>query len=169
MSADGGLRRLLPPPRRRPNLLTVLLRWRAELLVAGVLASLWHYAGAGAVGALCAVVAVLALLVPPVRNVLGGAAQAVVTMHRIRSGLVQAGVADRAGRIPWVVTATARNDVVLVGLWLHAGTIRADVDAAAEVLAAACGAATVEVHPRTLRRDRVVVAVVRPRWGWPTR
>lgn len=169
MSADGGLRRLLPPPRRRPNLLAVLLRWRAELLVVGALATLWHYAGAGAVGVACALVAVLGFFIAPVRSVLGGALQAVVTMHRVRTGLVQAGVADRSGRIPWVVTATARNDVVLVGLWLHTGTTRADVDAAAEVLATACGAATVEVHPRTLRRDRVVVAVVRPRWGRPTR
>jgi len=44
-----------------------------------------------------------------------------------------------------------------------------DLRRATSVLATACGAAEVEIHHRSLRQDRVVVAVVRPRWGWPTR
>lgn len=170
MSRDGRLRRILPPPRRRPNLLSILVRWRAEVLLAGSLASLWHYTNGAVVGATLSVATVLVVLVPPIRSAVGNVAQAVVTMHRVRSGLVQAGIADRAGRVPWVVTATARDDIVLVGLWLHAGTTPDDLRGdAAEVIATACGAAAVEIHQRSLRRDRVVIAVVRPRWGWPTR
>lgn len=169
MNTDGGLRRMLPPPHRRPGLLAVLVRWRAELLFVGIGASLWHYAGGAAVGAVCTLLAVLTAFVPPVRTVVRNAVQAVLTMHRVRSGMVQAGIADRSGRVPWIVGATARRDVVLVSLWLHSGTVPDDLRGATSVLATACGAAEVEIHQRSLRQDRVVVAVVRPRWGWPTR
>jgi hypothetical protein len=169
VSTDGGLRRILPPPRRRPGLLAVLVRWRAELLLVGAVASLWHHAGGVAVGAAGVLLVVLTAFVPPVRVVVRDAVQSVLAMHRVRSGMVQAGVADRRGRVPWIVGATARKDVVLVSLWLHSGTVPDDLRGATPVLATACGAASVEIHQRSVRQDRVVVAVLRPRWGWPTR
>jgi hypothetical protein len=169
VTADGGLRRILPPPRRRPGLLAVLVRWRAELLVVGAVAGAWHWGGGAAVGVAAATAGVLTLLVEPVRTIVRDAVQSVVCMHRVRSGLVQAGVADRKGRIPWVVRAWCRGDVVLVHLWLISGTTVADIRSSCSVIATSAGAAKVEVHQRSLRQDRAILAVYRPRWGWPTR
>ena len=53
-------------------------------------------------------------------------------------------------------------------MWLRAGTTPGDLRAAAPVVAAACGAAVVEVEQHG-RDDRVELHVVRPRWGWPGR
>lgn len=169
MTADGGLRRILPPPRRRPGLLAVLVRWRAELLLVGVVAGCWHWAGGAAVGVGAVTAGVLTLFVEPVRTIVRDVVQSVVCMHRVRSGLVQAGVADRTGRIPWVVRAWCRGDVVLVHLRLISGTTVDDVRSSCSVIATSAGAAKVEVHQRSLRQDRAVLAVHRPRWGWPTR
>lgn len=168
MSADGEFRRAFPPPRRRPGLGSVLVRWRAELLIVGLVATMWAYTGGAVVGALALGGGVLVAFVPAVRSVAVGASQALIVMHRIRSGLVQAGVADRSGRLPWIVGARSRGEVVLVSLWLHGGTTLDDLRGARTVLATACGAVEVEVYERSPRRDRAVLAVARPRWGWPS-
>ena len=168
-AGDGELRRLLPPTRKRPGILAVLVRWRGELLLAGLLAGLWSLVGGQAVGWIAGVTLVLAVLVRPFGRVLLGVLQALVTAHRVRSGLVQAGVAGRNGRPPWIVTFSCRNDVVYLNLWFTSGTAPDDVRAAAPVIAAATGANEVALLQRSLRQDRAVLAVVRPRWGWPTR
>lgn len=170
MSTDsGGMRRLLPPPRRRPSLLAVALRWRIELLLIGAIAGLWQLVGPAALGWAAVAVIVAAVLVRPVRRALRGLLQATVAAHRVRSGLVQAGVAGRSGRLPWIVASRPRGDAVLVSLWLPAGTAVDDLRAAIPVLATACGAAGVEVMQRSSRQDRAVLAVAQPRWGWPNR
>ena len=61
-SPDEVFRRITPPPGRArwPGLLTVLVRWRAELLLVGVVAALWYWAGGLAVGMVGLALAVLA-------------------------------------------------------------------------------------------------------------
>ena len=103
MTGDGGLRRLLPPPRRRPGVLTVLVRWRIELLLLGGIVTAWYHAGATAVLVTVLMVALLATLIRPVGRVVLGVVLAVAVPHRVRSGLVQSGVVDRTGRPPWIV------------------------------------------------------------------
>jgi hypothetical protein len=170
--SDGSFRRITPPPGRArwPGLLAVLMRWRAELLLGGAVGALWHFAGGFAVGLVALVVAVLAAVVPAVRHGLIGALQTIVVPHRVRAGLVQAGVGDRSGRPPWLPWArpTGAKGVV-VGVWLRAGTTPGDLRGATSVIGAACGAAVVEVEQHGSRDDRAEFHVVRPRWGWPGR
>ena len=146
------------------------MRWRVELLVGGLIVGVWHLCGGVVVGLLGLATAVIAAAVPKVRHGLLGALQSVVVLHRVRAGLVQYGVGDRTGRPPWLPWARpAGAKGVVVGVWLRAGTTAADLHAAAPVLAAACGATAVAVEQRGARKDRVVLLVVRPRWGWPGR
>jgi hypothetical protein len=168
---DEVFRRITPPPGRArwPGLITVLIRWRAELLLVGVTVALWQWAGALVVGLVGLVAALLAVAIPTVRHGLVGVTRTIVTVHRVRAGMVQAGVGDRTGRPPWLPWArpTGARGVV-VGVWLRAGTTPGDLRAAAPVIAAACGATVVEVEQHG-RDDRVELHVVRPRWGWPGR
>jgi hypothetical protein len=170
-AGDDFFRRITPPPGRSrwPGLLAVLLRWRTELLLAVLVVGLWQVGGGIAVGLAASTVAVLAAALPTVRHGLIGALLTVVVPHRVRAGLVQAGVGDRSGRPPWLPWArpTGAKGVV-VGVWLRAGTTPGDLRAAAPVIAAACGATVVEVEQHG-RDDRVELHVVRPRWGWPGR
>lgn len=165
------VRRLLPlPPRRRPGPLAVAVRWRIELLLAGAVAAAWQEFGGTAVATAAVVLAVVVAVVPLLRSHARGLLQAVIVMHRVRSGLVQAGVADRSGRLPWVVAARPLgDDAVRVTLWLRSGTTARDVDRALPVITVACAAAHVELVHHTPRQDRVTLLVARPRWGWWTR
>jgi hypothetical protein len=92
-----------------------------------------------------------------------GVLHAIVVSRRVRSGLVRAGVADRAGRLPWIVGAKPFGEAVLVSLWLRAGTTLDDLYRAVPVIEAACGAAKVVVTHHTPHRDRAVLIVLRPR------
>lgn len=166
---DEPMRRLLPPPRRRPGLIELFIRWRAEIAVGTFVVLAVQLVGATVVSVVGAVLALLVALVPPVRQVAVGVLLAVVTPHRVRSGLVQAGVADRSGRLPWLVFARHHGDVVLVHVWLRSGTTPEDLRRAAPVIRSACGAADVEVARLSPRYDRAVLIVARPRWGWPGR
>jgi hypothetical protein len=168
---DDDLRRLLPlPPRRRPGPLAVAVRWRAELLAVGVTAAAWYAFGGTAVVTVAVVLAGLVVAVPPVRRHTRGLLQAVIVMHRVRSGLVQGGVADRSGRLPWVVAACpVGDDAVRVTLWLRSGTTLRDVERSLPVVTVACAAAHAELLRHAPRQDRMMVLVTRPRWGWWTR
>ncbi len=169
---DDFFRRITPPPGRSrwPGLFSVLVRWRTELLLTAFVAGLWHVVGGVAVGLVALAMALAVAAVPTVRHGLLGALLAIVVLHRVRAGLVQAGVGDRGGRPPWLPWArpTGAKGVV-VGVWLRAGTTPGDLRAAAPVIAAACGATAVEVEQHGSRDDRAELHVVRPRWGWPGR
>ena len=145
-SPDEVFRRLTPPPGRArwPGLLTVLVRWRAELLVAGAVAALWHGVGVLVVGLVGLAVAVLGAAVPPVRH----------------------GLICLLPWLPWARPIGTKG--MVVGVWLRAGTTPGDLRAAAPVVAAACGATAVEVEQHG-RDDRAELHIVRPRWGWPGR
>jgi hypothetical protein len=165
MTAEGEWRRWLPPPRRRPRLLAVVIRWRIEivLLVGGIAA--WRQAGTLAMEIVVGASCLLLAAVPVVRRVSGCAFATVVAPHRVRSGLVQAGVTDRAGSPPWLIWAAPVGRSVHVRVWLRAGTTVSDLRGAVPVLAAACGAAHVEVVQLSYRQDRATIIVVHPRWG----
>ena len=165
---DDLFRRISPHPGkgRRPGLVTVLVRWRAEVLAALLLAWLWHFLDGLVLGIVLAVLLACAVAVPVARHGLAGALLTVVATHRVRVGLVQAGIGDRNGRPPWLPWARPMGGKgVLVRVWLRGGTTVGDLRAATPVLATACGASAVEVEQRGLRADRVVLLVVRPRWG----
>ena len=169
MTTDDDLRRLLPPPRGRPGPIAILVRWRAELILAALIVAGWQAVGNAVAGIVLMALVILVVAVPPVRRTAIAFGQVLVVPHRVRSGLVQAGVADRAGRPPWLVSARTRGEAVLVTVWLRAGTTQNDLRRAAPVIAGACGALHVEVLATSPRQDRAVVMVARPRWGWLTR
>jgi hypothetical protein len=168
---DDDIRRLFPlPPRRRPGLLAVAVRWRIELLVVLAVAGAWYTFGSTAVAAAAAVLGGLVAAFLPVRSRARGHLQSVIVMHRVRSGLVQGMVVARCGRVPWVICARPLgDDAVRVTLWLRSGTTARDVDRALPVITVACGAAHVELVHHAVRQDRVTLLVRRPRWGWWTR
>jgi hypothetical protein len=159
---DGGPRLVAPP-----GMVAMLLRWRAELLIAGVVALAWRSVGADTLVITALVLLMLVAFVPGVRLGAVQLVRALVVPHRVRMGLVQAGVADLGGRMPWVVAARPIGPSVRVSIWLRAGTTAADVARAAPLIAVACGAVQVDVARRFARADRVTVLVHRPRWGWP--
>ncbi len=169
MSADEPLRRLLPAPRHRPGLLSIAVRWRGELALAAAVAGCARLLEPPVLAAVGGALALVVALVPEIRRAALGTLLCLVVPHRVRTGLVQAGVTDRGGRPPWLVRAGFRGDVVLVHVRLRSGTTVEDLERAAPVLRAACGAAQMEVVRPSTRHDRAVVAVTRPRWGWPGR
>ena len=168
MSGDD-FRRLLPPPRRRPGLLTVGVRWRVEIVIGLVVAAAWRLLGGTALALGALTLAAVLTAVPGARTLAIGLLQAVIVPHRVRSGLLQAGVGDRSGRLPWIVAARPRGDAVQITVWLRSGTSLRDLTGASPMIATACGARGVEVERYSERQDRVMLLVVRPRWGWWTR
>lgn len=162
-----NLRRVLPAPRRKPSLASVAVRWRLELLLTAAFAGWWVLVGPLVLGIVAVAVALMLVVNPSARRGLVGVLRALVVPHRVRAGLVQAGVTDRGGRLPWLVRSYARGETVFVNVWLRAGTTTGDLRRARAVLRAACGAADVDVHPHRTRHDRATVVVYRPRWGWP--
>lgn len=168
MSEDGGFRRLNPPPRRRVGLHDILLRWRIEILVAALAYGLWWLVGWLGLAVIAVGVGTLVVVSRPVRKIVVGYALGVVVTHRVRVGLVQAGVANRDGKLPWLLYARpGADDDVIVSVWLRAGTTIGDLRVGAPVVVTACGARSVTITQLGPRSDRVVLSVVRPRWPWP--
>lgn len=175
MMSDGELRRIFPPPRRRPNPLIIGGRWWFEVGVIGALAigskaviDLVGGQSAAIIGLVgLVVVALSAFVAEPVRDTLAALAQRFVVPHRVRVAFVQAGVANRDGRLPMIVRSRCRRDQARLWLWLPAGVITDDLEKAGPVIATSCGAAEVVVLPNPARYDRALLIVVRPRWGWP--
>jgi hypothetical protein len=166
VTTDGtDWRRILPPPRRRPGPLTVLVRWRVEILLLVVVAAVWHVAGGAALGILAVVLASLVLTIPAVRPGALLVWQLLAVPHRVRAAFVQAGVATRSGYLPWVFWARPDGQAVRVAVGLRSGIAVRDLRDAVPVILSACGAAQVEIVPSPDRADRVAVAVISPRRG----
>lgn len=169
--SDGELRRIFPPPRRRPNPFVVGGRWWFELGVVGAavlgVKSAVDLVGPGASWSLGVLVLVGLCASAPVRKALSALGQRFVVPHRVRVGFVQAGVSNRDGRLPMIVRSRCRRDQARLWLWLPAGVLVDDIEAARPVIATSCGAAEVVVLPNPRRYDRALLIVVRPRWGWP--
>jgi hypothetical protein len=163
----GGMdwRRILPPPRRRPGLLAVLVRWRVEMLTAAAVGALWYYAGGLVVGLVFAVAAMSAVTVRVLRPHAVGLWQLLAVPHRVRAAFVEAGVANREGRLPWVFWARPAGDAVKVAVGVRSGITVKDLHDAIPVIVGACGAEEVGITPKPGRPDRAAVVVMRPRRG----
>lgn len=169
MNGGEPMRRSFPPPRRPPTVLDILIRWRVEIATAVAVGFAVEALGAAVSGLLAGMVALVVALVPSVRRTFVGALLSVVVTHRVRAALLESGVASRSGKLPWLVIARSRGQVVLVYAWLRAGTTCEDLDFAVPVIRSACGAVDVRVARHSNRYDRAVIMVARPRWGWPGR
>ena len=169
----------------RPGLIARMWHWRYELgLIAGVLLGTigiaatvgpgWLIAAAAATMAIWAA----ALTWPRSRRRLIARAWCVITPHRVRTGCERAWIQTRDGRLPAVLYTVPVDSGERVWLWCRAGITAGDLEAARDILRAACWASDVRVVVNDRRSHIVVLEVIRrlpPRPpasgtpGWPYR
>ena len=140
----------------QPNPLVVAWRWRYELCAGATLALLTVR-----VGALWTVLAAAAGAAAAVLPVVRWRLWCIVSQHRVRTGLIQAWVFSRSGRIPMVLWTRPVHEGEQLLLLLRPGLTAAALEAAAPVLAAACWAREVVVVPHPTRAALVRLVVVR--------
>jgi hypothetical protein len=162
---SSAWRRILPPPRRRPGPLMIMVWWRVELVVAGAVGTLAYHADALAAEIVGGSLLVLATTLPAGRATAVRTWQLLAVPHRLRSAFVEAGVASRAGRLPWIFWARPVGGAVVVAVGLRSGITVGDLRAAVPLIRSACGAAQVDVVAHPERAHRATVVVVRPRRG----
>jgi hypothetical protein len=141
----------------RPNPIVVGWRWRYELCAAATVVLLTVRVGALWTVAAAVPAAAAFAVVPPLR----WRFWCVVTPHRVRTGLRQAWVFSRSGRIPMVLWTRPVQEGEQLLLLLRPGLTAADLADAAPVLAAACWAREVVVVPHPTRAALVRLVVVR--------
>jgi hypothetical protein len=167
----------------RPGPIARLWHWRYELgLITGVLlgsVAIGVTLGPGwLIAAVAAAMAVLAaaLTWPPSRRRIIARTWCVITPHRVRTGCTQAWVHTRGGRLPTVLYTVPAEFGERVWLWLRAGITTGDLEAARDVLRAACWASDIRVVLNDRRSHIVVLEVIRRRppggpgdnpSGWP--
>lgn len=100
----------------------LVLRWRLELVLVGVVLAVWAAIGTMAVGIVALALVIVAVAVPQARTLARRIERTLVIPHRLRSALVQGGVADRSGRLPWLVWARPLDGDVLVYVWLRSAS-----------------------------------------------
>jgi hypothetical protein len=165
VTSEPDWRRLLPPPRRRPGLVAIVVRWRVEVLLVLAVGAMWQLGGGRVVELLAGVTALGLAATATGRAVAVVAWQLLAVPHRVRSAFVQAGVASRQGRLPLIFWVRPDGAAVVVSAGLRSGITVRDLRDAVPVILGACGATHVEIVPRPSRPDRVTVVVVRPRRG----
>lgn len=149
-------------------------RWEAGLLVvsgtaAGIITAFGGLSGlAAATGAGLAIVTAM-LCWPPARSWLISRAWCLITPHRVRKGCVHAWVQNRTGQIPVILSTAPARYGQEVRLWLRAGLTAGDLEAASQVLAAACWAAEVRIVPSGRYAHLVTLEIVRRRQPEPAR
>jgi len=152
----------------RPGPIARLWHWRYELgLINGVLlggVAIGVTLGPGwLIAAAAATMAVLAaaLTWPTSRRRIIARTWCVITPHRIRTGCTQAWVHTRDGHLPVVLYTVPAAFGERVWLWLRAGVTTGDLEAARDVLRAACWASDVRVVINDRRNHIVVLEVIR--------
>ena len=152
----------------RPGIIALLWHWRYELgLVTGLAAvavASGYMLGAAWLIAMAAMGVVLfagALLWAPSRQRLVARAWCVITPHRVRTGCAHAWVQSRDGRLPVVLYTTPAGFGERVMLWCRAGVTAGDLEAAREILRAACWAADVRVVTSARYPHLVALEVIR--------
>src|SRR5215470_4910298 len=144
----------------RPDLATVAWRWRYELILTAVVsvAAAFLAAVIGALGTILVIAAIAALiaLAPPLRAEAAAFVWWIVTPHRVRTGMAQAWIHSRDGKIPVVLRTTRQGFGERVHVWCRAGTSAEDFAWASHLIAAACWAREVRVS-RSARYPHVVV------------
>lgn len=144
----------------RPSLLTVGWRWRYELLLSvAVPGAVWLLVhNIGALLAYVVIAGFLALVVASssLRRLVTACAWCVITPHRVRTGMAQAWIHSRDGRMPFALCTRRKPFGERIYLWCRAGTSAEDFVWARHLIAAACWAREV----RVLRSERFVHLVV---------
>ena len=98
---------------------------------------------------------------PPSRQALTARAWRVITPHRIRTGCTHAWIQTRDGWLPVVLYTVPADFGERVWLWCRAGITARDLQAARDVLRAACWASDVRVVLNDRRSHIVVLEVIR--------
>ena len=152
----------------RPGLIARLWHWRYELgLIAGLVLGddhhrlhprpgLAHRRGGGDDGHLAA-----AMIWPPSRQRIIARAWCVITPHRVRTGCARSWIQTRDGRLPVVLYTVPADFGERVWLWCRAGITAGDLEAARDILRAACWASDVRVVVNDRRSHIVVLEVIR--------
>lgn len=154
-----------PLPEPLPGGTTIAIRWRKEIILAGLTASAMLQFGAAVVGMVVLTTFLTAMTVPPVRQILLHAWNYVVVPHRVRVGLVVGKVRDRQGQLPLIHYAVPEGADVRVEIGLRQRMSADDVARALSAIRFACGAAEVRMVTRADRPNRVTLLITRPRWG----
>jgi hypothetical protein len=172
-SSRAGQRRLVADleniltPRPRACLPIVAWRWRYEIVLvvatAGAVTALVH--SLGVEWGIIASSVLVGVLGPPWPEPLAGWAWCVITPHRLRAGFRQARIFTTRGRLPAIMRTTRTEFGERVQVWCPAGTSAEDLQAARNVLRAACWAADVKVTRDEARSHRVTIDVTRHQPG----
>ncbi len=158
---EPGLGPSLTHP-KRAGVGLIALRWRHELGIAGVvlggfgIAVAWlgldhallGLAGVAAAGG-------VACCRSEVRRLVAVRFWLIVTPHRVRTCFARAWVYNERGQVPAVLRAASTPYGERVLVWCLAGTSFADIESAADLLAAACFATEV-IASRDPRRGHLV-------------
>ena len=152
----------------RQGIIAGVWHWRYELcLTSGLIAATVGTSvtlGTGwLAAATAATIAILAaaLTWPPSRRRLIARAWCIITPHRVRTGCAQAWIQTRDGRLPAVLYTTPTDFGERVWLWCRAGITAEDLEAAKDILGAACWASDVQVVVNDRRSRIVALEVIR--------
>lgn len=152
----------------RPGLIARAWHWRYEFgLIAGVVlgtVSIGVTLGPGwliAVAAATMAILAAALIWPPSRQRIIARVWCVITPHRVRTGCAHAWIQTRDGRLPVVLYTVPAHFGERVWLWCRAGITAGDLEAARDILRAACWASDVRVVVNDRRSHIVVLEVIR--------
>ena len=152
----------------RPGLFGLAWHWRYELGLVTGLAAVGLASGYMLGAAWFIAIAVIGLVLfagslawPPSRRQLIARAWCVITPHRVRTGCAHAWVQTRNGRLPTILYTTPAAFGERVTLWCRAGISHGDLEAARDVLRAACRARDVRVVASARYAHVVVLEVIR--------
>jgi hypothetical protein len=152
----------------RPGVFELIWTWRYELGLSAGLAVVGlasgYALGAAWLVALAAIGLVLlagSLAWAPWRRRLIARAWCVITPHRVRTGCRHAWVQTQDGRLPIILYTMTAAFGERVALWCRAGITAGDLEAARDVLRAACWASDVRVVACARYAHVVVLEVIR--------
>jgi hypothetical protein len=152
----------------RPGIFGLIWNWRYELgltagLAAVTLASGYALGAAWliAFGAIGLALMAAGLAWAPSRRRLIARAWCVITPHRVRTGCRHAWVQTRDGKLPVILYTTPAAFGERVTVWCRAGITHADLEAARDILRAACWASDVRVVASARYAHVVVLEVIR--------
>ena len=162
-SVESALRNVV-----RPGIFGLIWNWRYELGLTAGLAAVALASGYALGAAWLIAFAVIALVLAvgglawrPSRQRLIARAWCVITPHRIRTGCRHAWVQTRDGKLPIILYTTPMAFGERVTVWCRAGITHADLDAARDILRAACWASDVRVVASARYAHVVVLEVIR--------